>query len=100
LFKLKIGHIEDIRKHVERICIKSEIAFAKRLPDSQKLVEKAESRLQRSENYSWTNAQFQQFNLDSLAELGKKFWPARFLYPILKRRSDKKNARLLSREKK
>jgi hypothetical protein len=68
------------------------------LPDGQKFVEIAESRLQIPESY-WTNAQFEQRELDTLAELRKKTWLARILYPILKRRSDKKNARLLSREK-
>jgi hypothetical protein len=98
LCKLKIEYTEDIRDRVERVCVKSEIAFAKRLPDGQKFVEIAESRLQIPESY-WTNAQFEQRELDTLAELRKKTWLARILYPILKRRSDKKNARLLSREK-
>jgi hypothetical protein len=99
LFKLKIGYTEDIRKRVERICIKSEIAFAKRLPDGEKLVEMAESRLQRSENHSWTNAEFQQRELDTLAELCKETWLARILYRIVKYSVDKTNARSQSREK-
>jgi hypothetical protein len=98
LFKLKIGYTEAIRERVERICIKSEIAFAKRLPDGQKLVEMAKSRLQTSENY-WTNAQFQQRDLDTLADISKKNWVVRILYPIVKRKVDKRNARLRSIEK-
>jgi hypothetical protein len=98
LFKFKIGYAEEIRARVERICIKSEIAFAKRLPDGLKLVEIAESKLQISENY-WTNAQFQQRNLDELAELRKKTWIARILYPIAKRKVDRRSARLVSGKK-
>jgi hypothetical protein len=98
LCKLKIKYTEDIRDRVERICIKSEIAFAKRLPDGQKLVEMAESKLKRPKSF-YTDAQHQQRNLDALAELGKKNWLARILYPILKRKLEKKNARSISREK-
>jgi hypothetical protein len=98
LSKFKIEYTEDIRNRVERVCIKSEIAFAKRLPNGQKFVELAESRLQIPESY-WTNAQFEQRDLDTLAELRKKNWLARILYPILKRRMDKRNARLQSRKK-
>ena len=89
LFKLKIGYSEEIRERVERICIKSEIAFAKRLPDGQKFVEMAESRLQTPKSF-WTNTEFQQRDLDGLAELGKKNWVARVLYSIAKRKVEKK----------
>ncbi|HVU07558.1 MAG TPA: hypothetical protein VHG89_03340 [Verrucomicrobiae bacterium] len=98
LFKLKIGYTEDIRKRVERIYIKSEIAFAKRLPGGQKLVEMAKSRLQTSGNY-WTNAQFQERDLDTLADISKKNWVVRILYPIVKRKVDKRNAHLRSLKK-
>lgn len=98
LCKLKIEYTEDIRNRVERVCIKSEISFAKRLPNGQKFVEMAESRLQIPESY-WTDAQFQQRDLDTLAELRKKTWLARIFYPIAKRRADKRNARLQSRKK-
>jgi len=98
LDRLKIQYTEDIRERVERVCIKSEIAFAKRLPDGQKFVDIAESRLQIPKSY-WTNAQFQQRDLDTLAELRKKTWLARILYPFVKRRVDKRNAHLQSREK-
>lgn len=97
LCKLKIEYTEDIRDRVERVCIKSEIAFAKRLPDGQKFVEIAESRLQIPKSY-WTDAQFQQRDLDAFAEFCKKNWLARIFYPIAKRRLDKRNARLQSRE--
>jgi hypothetical protein len=80
------------------VCIKSEISFAKRLPDSQKFVEIAESRLQIPKSY-WTNAQFQQRDLDALAELRKKTWVARILYPFVKHKVDNRNARALSQEK-
>jgi hypothetical protein len=98
LFKFKIGYTEEIRERVERICIKSEIAFAKRLPDGQRLVEISESRLQISEDY-WTNAQFQQRDLDELAKLSKKNWVVRILYHIVRRKVDKRNARLISGKK-
>jgi hypothetical protein len=98
LDKLKIKYTEEIRHRVEQLCVKSEIAFAKRLPNGQKFVEIAESRLQTPESY-WTNAQFQQRDLDTLAELRKKSWVARILYPIVKRRVDKRNARSLPRGK-
>jgi hypothetical protein len=98
LCKLKVKYTEDIRDRVEQICIKSEIAFAKRLSDGQKLVEMSESKLKRPKSF-YTDAQSQQRNLDALAALRKKTWLARFFYPILKRRMDKRNARLPSREK-
>jgi hypothetical protein len=98
LEKLKIKYTEDVRDRVERICIKSEISFAKRLPDGQKFVEIAESRLQIPKSY-WTNIQSQQRDLEALAELRKKTFVARILYPILKRKLEKKNARLISRKK-
>jgi hypothetical protein len=98
LCKLKIKYTEDIRERVERICIKSEIAFAKRLPDGQKLVEMAESKLKRSKSF-YTDAQHQQRNLDALAELRKKNWLARILYPIVKHKADKRNARSLLHKK-
>lgn len=98
LCKLKIKYTEDIRDRVEEICIKSEIAFAKRLPDGQKLVEMAESKLKRPKSF-YTDAQLQQRNLDALAAFRKKTWVACILYPILKRKIDKRNARLQSREK-
>jgi len=97
LCKLKIKYTEDIRDRVERICIKSEIAFAKRLPDGQKLVEMAESKLKRPKSF-YTDVQHQQRNLDALAELGKKNWLARILYRVAKRKADKRNARLISDE--
>jgi hypothetical protein len=98
LCNLKIKYTEDIRDRVEQICIKSEIAFAKRLPDGQKLVEMAESKLKRPKSF-YTDAQLQQRNLDALAALRKKTWVARILYPILKRKTDKRNAQLQSHEK-
>jgi hypothetical protein len=98
LCKLKIKYTEDIRHRVERICIKSEISFAKRLPKGQKAVEIAERRLQIPPSYL-TNDQFQQRDLDGLAELGKRFWPARLLYPIVKRKIEKRKGRLLSQQK-
>jgi hypothetical protein len=98
LDRLKIPYTEDIRERVERVCIKSEIAFAKRLPDAQKFIEIAESRLQIPKSY-WKNEQFQQRDLDKLAELRKETWLARILYPIVKRRADKQKARQQPREK-
>jgi hypothetical protein len=98
LCKLKIKYTEDIRDRVERICVKSEIAFAKRLANGQKEIEIAQSRLKLPQSI-WTNEQFQQRDLDSLAELLKRFWPARFLYPLVKRIVDKRSRRLPSRKK-
>jgi hypothetical protein len=98
LHKLKIGYAENIRERVERICIKSEIAFAKRLPDGQKLVEMAESGLQTPKSY-WTHTEFQQRDLDMLAEMSKKNWVIRILYPLVKRKADKRNSHLQSLRK-
>ena len=98
LDKFKIGYSEEIRVRVEQICFKSEIAFAKRLPDGLKLVEVAESKLQISEDY-WTNAQFQERDIATLAELSKKTWIVRILYPIVKRKVDKRNARMMASKK-
>jgi hypothetical protein len=98
LHKFKIKYTEDIRDRVERICIKSEIAFAKRLPDGKDLIKMAESKLKRPKSF-YTDSQHQQRNLDALGELRKKTLLARILYPILKRKLEKKNSRLISREK-
>lgn len=98
LCKLKIGYTENIRERVERICIKSEIAFAKRLPNGQKLVEMAESKLEMPKSY-WTNGEFQKRDLDELTELGKENWLVRLLHPIIRRKVEKRNARLQLRNK-
>jgi hypothetical protein len=100
LFKFRIGYTEDIRERVERICIKSEIAFAKRLPDGQKFVEMAESRLLEMSADYWTNTQFQQRDLDTLAKLGKINWLGRILYRIVKWKLDKRNTHPQSPEEK
>ena len=99
LCKLKIKYTEDIRDRIERICVKSEIAFAKRLPNGHKSVEIAESRLQLPQSF-WTDDQFQQRDLGALADLRKKTWVARILYPLVKRKVDHRNARLPSSGKK
>lgn len=98
LCRLKIKYTEEMRHRVERLCVESEMAFAKRLPDGQKAAEIAESRLRIPETY-WTNAQFQQRDLDALSDLGTKFWLARLLYTFVKRRVDKRAGRSSSKGK-
>lgn len=83
LDRAKINYNDGIRNRIERICVKSEIVFAKRLPNGEQLIENAESRLKIPENY-WTNSQFQQRNLDAFAELGNKSRMVRTLYPVVK----------------
>jgi hypothetical protein len=81
LSRFKISYKEEKRIRIEKICFKAQIAFAKRLPDGEHLIQKTESNLELPETF-WTNSEFQQRNLKALAELGKKLWPARILYPI------------------
>ena len=81
LNRFKIGYEEEKRIRIEKICFKSQIAFAKRLPNGEQLIKNAELNLKLPETF-WTNSEFQQRNLKALAEIGKKFWPARALYPI------------------
>jgi hypothetical protein len=83
LERAKINYKEEMRSRIERICVKSEIAFARRLPNGEQLIKKAESRLKIPETF-WKNSEFQQRQLDAIAELGEKFWPARLLYPVAK----------------
>lgn len=98
LYKFKIKYTEETRARVEQICIKSELAFAKRLPNGKDLIKMVESKLKRTEDF-YSDAQFQQRNLQALDELGKKSWLARILYPIFKRKVNKRNARLQSLKK-
>ena len=83
LGRAKINYKEETPNRVERICFKSEMAFAKRLPDGEQLIKNVELRLKIPETY-WTSSEFQQRNLDAFAALGKKFWPARVLYPVVR----------------
>jgi hypothetical protein len=91
LDRAKIKYTQDVRNRVERICVSSEIAFAKRLPNGEQLIKNAEARLQIPETF-WTNAEFQQRNLDALGELAKNNFVVRFLYRICKRWVKRRNA--------
>jgi hypothetical protein len=63
------------------------------LPDGQIFVETAKSQLQIPKSY-WTNAQFGQRDFDTLTKLRKTNWVVRIFYPVVKRKVDKRNARL------
>ncbi len=61
------------RSQVERICVRTEIAFAKRLPDGASLAQKAIARLDRGEGF-WSDEEFLQRNLKALRTLNMPTW--------------------------
>ena len=61
------------RARIEAICARSEIAFARQLPDSEDLIEGAEWRLALDPS-EWSYRVLQQRQLQELAELGVPPW--------------------------
>jgi hypothetical protein len=84
LSRYGIEYTPDLRMRIEHVCFRSEITFARRLPDGGELIKDAEARLGIPEDY-WNNKEFQQRDLDTLAELAKKSFAARITYYTCKR---------------
>jgi hypothetical protein len=61
------------RERMERICAKTEIAFARKLPQSAELVAEVEGRLSIPSEY-WESEAFVQRNIDYLREIGAPRW--------------------------
>jgi hypothetical protein len=83
LERLDMKYIEESRARIERICTESQIAFAKRLPEPGRTLEIAEWQMKLPENY-WHNDEFQNRNLEALADLGKTSWFARRVHSLMK----------------
>ena len=78
LDRLGFGWQEDRRKRIEAICSRSQIAFARRLPDPGDLIEHAERQLA-LESSHFTDDAFRKQDLSELRELGVPGWLVRFL---------------------
>ncbi len=53
----KMGYSEKLRYRIERICIRQELVFARRLPDSKSLCENLERKLKRDPSF-WSNSEY------------------------------------------
>lgn len=73
------------RARIEAICHRSEIAFARRLPDPEHLIEAAESRL-KLDRSMWSYEALQQRSLNELADLGLPPWFVALLARLLRLR--------------
>lgn len=73
LHHLGIDTKRKMLPRIEAICFRSEIAFARRLPEPGDLIEQAERQLARDTSY-WSHAAWQQQSLAELNELGVPLW--------------------------
>jgi hypothetical protein len=64
-----ISFSEEIRPRVERLCIKSQIDFARRHPEGGSLVQLFEENLQRSDDW-WSDQRLRSVQLHALKDLG------------------------------
>ena len=53
----KMGYPEKLRHRIEQICMRQELIFARRLPDSKSLCENLERKLKRDPSF-WSNKEF------------------------------------------
>lgn len=72
-----IRYDEHQRERIEKVCLRTEIAFARRLSESSELVAGAEDRLLLSSDY-WKTESFVQRNLEHLKEIRAPRWLVRF----------------------
>lgn len=68
----------DCRVRIEAICFRSELAFARRLPNPRDLIGRAERQLARDPEY-WTDGEFRQRAASRLRELGVPAWLVRLM---------------------
>jgi hypothetical protein len=84
-----IRYDEAVRQRVEAICMRRELAFARRLPDGHRVRQWAEDTLAIPAPY-WTDAAFRdrglQGRIEALQHLERN-WIARIVLALLKRRS-------------
>ncbi len=64
-----ISFDEQNRPRIERLCIKSQLAFARRHPDGGPLVEMFEENLERADSW-WSDQRLRSVQLQALTELG------------------------------
>lgn len=76
---------EHRRKQIEAICLRTEVALARKLPNSAELTADAVARLNMPPNY-WRNEAFAQRDIEHLKKLGAPRWMVDFL--------ERRNARL------
>ena len=95
LWRRGFGYDEDERQRIETICIRREMAFARRLPDGQRLREFAHEALATAPSY-WTNAASHDRHIEGSVEALRYLgwsWLARPLLAIRKWRSKKVSSR-------
>ena len=73
-----IAYEEHRRGRIEAVCIRAEIAFARRLPDTSTLIEQAASQLNIASEF-WKNEAFFERDLDQLRNLGAPQWFVAYL---------------------
>ena len=76
----------ECRQRVEAICVRSELAFARKVPDSGRIVSAAEWRLALPASH-WTDAGFTQRARQQLRSIGIPKWLARVLLRVRRRRA-------------
>jgi hypothetical protein len=73
LFRHGFGYDPTKRSQVERICVRAEISFAKRLPGGAPLAQAATARLDFGEAF-WSDEEFLQRDLKALRTLNMPTW--------------------------
>jgi hypothetical protein len=89
LESLGIKYQEHLRKRIERICVLAELAFARRLPDAEELIEIAISRLMVTEE-SFSREAYVERELAEMEALGVWKWYIAFIRKREAKRSMKK----------
>jgi hypothetical protein len=92
LWKRGISYDESIRGRVEAICVRRELAFAKRLPNGQQVLEWAEACLAMP-SATWTHNAFQERNLQGSIELLRHLGAPRWLLSFIERRASSAKSR-------
>ncbi|HEU5273868.1 MAG TPA: hypothetical protein VFU97_09415 [Xanthobacteraceae bacterium] len=82
-----IEYAEPIRARIEAICVRRELAFAKKLPNGLELQELAEGRLERCATPEfWTNAKFRERDVEGTIEAardaGIPMWIVRVVFAV------------------
>jgi hypothetical protein len=88
LWNCGVGYDEALRSRIEAICVRRQLAFAKKLPDGQQSREWAEQILASSDPVTLSNASFWKrdydWRIEELHRLGVPDWAIRMI-PILHR---------------
>ena len=78
LSRLGFGYEPTRRTRIEAVCFRSEMAFARHLPDPGGIVQQAERQLARDPSY-WATSAFRDRTLEELRILGVPRWLVRLL---------------------